>query len=151
MQTVLSFTALWYSSHYFPATANEPEVSHIHRKQLTSVLKNNVDRFAHSFNWFLFRVTLSSTVLIFKSFYCIVLEKIKGKMTPNIKVHSSTCTMSHLSNTHKKLSFTFAHSFNWYLFRMTLAITVSVFKPFYCIVLEKSKGIFTPHLAWPQP
>ncbi len=43
MQTVLPFTALFYSSRYFPTAANEPEVSHIHRKRLTSVLKNNVD------------------------------------------------------------------------------------------------------------
>ncbi len=43
MQTVLPFTALCYSSRYFPAVANEPEVLQIHRKRLTSMLKNKVD------------------------------------------------------------------------------------------------------------
>uniref|UniRef100_A0A9J8AAT0 Coatomer subunit zeta n=1 Tax=Cyprinus carpio carpio TaxID=630221 RepID=A0A9J8AAT0_CYPCA len=35
-----SFAALCYSSRYFPTAANQPEVSHIHRKWLTSALKN---------------------------------------------------------------------------------------------------------------
>ncbi len=43
VQTVLPFTELHYSSHNFSTAANEPEVSHIHRKWLTSVLKNKVD------------------------------------------------------------------------------------------------------------
>ncbi len=45
MQTVLPFTAPCYSSRYFPTAANEPEVSHIHKKtdKLTSALKNKVD------------------------------------------------------------------------------------------------------------
>ncbi len=43
MQTVLPFTALCYSSRYFPTAANEPEISHIRRKRLTSALKNKVD------------------------------------------------------------------------------------------------------------
>ncbi len=34
MQIILWFTALRYSSHCFPTAANEPEVSHIHRKWL---------------------------------------------------------------------------------------------------------------------
>ncbi len=38
---VLPSTAL---SRYFPTTANEPDVSHMHRQQLTSVLKNKVDK-----------------------------------------------------------------------------------------------------------
>ncbi len=41
MQTVLLFTAL---SRYFPTAANEPEVSHIHRKRLTSALKSKLDK-----------------------------------------------------------------------------------------------------------
>ncbi len=40
----LPFTALCYSSPYFPTAANEQEVSHIDRKRLTSALKNKVDR-----------------------------------------------------------------------------------------------------------
>ncbi len=48
VQTVLSFTALCYSSPYFPTAANEQEVSHIDRKRLTSALKNKVDRPASS-------------------------------------------------------------------------------------------------------
>lgn len=54
MQKVLPFTARCSSSRYFPIAANEPEVSHIHRKWLTSVLKNKVDNdaFVHFFaNW----------------------------------------------------------------------------------------------------
>ncbi len=43
VQTVLPFTALYYSSRYVPTAANEPEVSHIYRKQQTSALKNKVD------------------------------------------------------------------------------------------------------------
>ncbi len=40
----LLFTARCYSSGYFPIAANEPEASHIHRKQLTSTLKNKVHK-----------------------------------------------------------------------------------------------------------
>ncbi len=43
MQTFLWFTALSYCSRYVPTAANEPKVSHIHRKRLTSALKNKVD------------------------------------------------------------------------------------------------------------
>ncbi len=43
----LSFTAL-YSSRYFTTAANELEILHIHRKRLTSELKNKVDRPYHS-------------------------------------------------------------------------------------------------------
>ncbi len=43
MQTVLPFTALCYSSGYFPTAASEPEVSHIQRKWLISTLKNKDD------------------------------------------------------------------------------------------------------------
>ncbi len=38
------FTALCYSSGYFPTAANEPEVSHIHRKPLTYTLNNKVEK-----------------------------------------------------------------------------------------------------------
>ncbi len=37
------FTVLCYSSRYFSTAANDPVISHIHRKQLTSALKNKVD------------------------------------------------------------------------------------------------------------
>ncbi len=43
VQTVLPFTARHYSSCYFPTAANKASVLHIHRKQLTSALKNKVD------------------------------------------------------------------------------------------------------------
>ncbi len=43
-----SFTALCYSC-YFPTAANEPKVSHIHRKQITSVLKNKEDTTVQKF------------------------------------------------------------------------------------------------------
>ncbi len=42
-QTVLPFTALRYSSRYFPTAANEPEILHMHRKWLISALKNQAD------------------------------------------------------------------------------------------------------------
>ncbi len=47
--TVLPFTALCYSSHYFPTAANEQEVIHIDRKQLIFALKNEVDIIVSSF------------------------------------------------------------------------------------------------------
>ncbi len=61
MQTVSAFTALSYSSGYFPTAANEPEVkvqasllgrkSRNHRKWFTSVLKNKVDNFVNFANF----------------------------------------------------------------------------------------------------
>ncbi len=45
MRTILPFTALCYSSFYNPIAANEVEVLHIHRKRLTSMLKNKVDMY----------------------------------------------------------------------------------------------------------
>jgi len=70
-------------------------------------------------------VSLSITVFIFKSFYCIVLEKMKGKLTPNTEVHSSTYTMSHVQTLKKKFFLHgFAHSFNIFLFRGQLDISL---------------------------
>ncbi len=43
MWTILQFTALY--SFYIPIAANEVEVLHIHRKRLTSMLKNKVDMY----------------------------------------------------------------------------------------------------------
>lgn len=47
-QIVLQFTVLWNSlfinCSYLLITANESDALHIHRKQLTSALKNKVDR-----------------------------------------------------------------------------------------------------------
>lgn len=41
---ILLFTVLCYSSRYLPIAANASKVLHIHRKYLTSTLKNKVDR-----------------------------------------------------------------------------------------------------------
>ncbi len=42
---IISLHLINYYSLYFPTAANEPEISHINKKQLTSELKNKVDVF----------------------------------------------------------------------------------------------------------
>ncbi len=98
---------------------------------------------AHSSNGYIFRVTLTVPVFIFKAFYCIVLEKNKSKITHNIKMRLSTCTVSHFPTLIKVFLHRLAHSFNGYVYRVTLTITVFIFNSFYCIVLEKNKRKIT--------
>ncbi len=78
--------------------------------------------FAGSFNLVSFSVTLIITVFSFKSFYCIVFEKMNGKYTPRVNMLSRTYHFP-FSNTHNNLSF---------------------IKSFYCMVLEKINGKITP-------
>ncbi len=71
-------------------------------------------------------------------FYCIVLEKNNvNNVTASIQGHSSSFT-SHLvfKHSYKSLLYRFARSFDWFLFRVILTITVLIVKCFYCIVLE---------------
>ncbi len=100
-------------------------------------------RLAHSFNGYVYRVTLTITVSIVKAFYCIVLEKNKSRITHNIKMCLSTCTVSHFPTLMKVFLHRLAHSSNGYIFRVTLTVTVFIFNLFYCIVLEKNKSKIT--------
>ncbi len=97
-------------------------------------------RLAHSFNGYVFRVTLTVTVFPLKAFYCIVLEKTKSKITQNIKMRPTTWIISVYSNTHKKFLHRLAYSLNGYVYSVTLTITIFIFNSFYCIVLEKNKS-----------
>ncbi len=71
-------------------------------------------------------------------FYCIVLEKNNvNNVTASTQGHSSSFTW-HLvfKHSYKYLLYRFARSFDWFLFRVILTITVLIVKCFYCIVLE---------------
>ncbi len=73
-------------------------------------------RLANSCHLYLFRVTLTVTVFIDNVFYCIDLEKTKNKITQNIKMRLSTCSVT-FSNTYKKCSFyRLAHSLYIYIY-----------------------------------
>ncbi len=88
-------------------------------------------------------MTLTITVLIVKSFYCIVLEKIKSKITTNNKMRHSTCTVSHFQTLIKRVRYRLAQYFNWYVIQSD--------PDYYCIncqvillySLEKIKSKFT--------
>ncbi len=97
-------------------------------------------RLAHSFNGYILRVTLTATVFIVKVFYCIVFERTKSKITQNIKMQLSTCTVSHFPTKKKVFLYRLAHSFNGYILRVTLTATVFIVKVFYCLVFERTKS-----------
>ncbi len=63
----------------------------------------------------------------FKYFYGTVLEKINGKFTPSVKVHSNTYIFKHLL---KYFLYRIAHSFNCCMFTGTLPIAVLILSHF---------------------
>ncbi len=153
-RVTLTITVFIYNSFYcIVLEKNKSKITHNNKMRLSTctvshvptLIKVFLHRLAHSFNGYVYRVTLTITVFIVKAFYCIVLEKNKSKITHNIKMRLSTCTVSHVPTLIKVFLHRLAHSFNGYVYRVTLTITVFIVKAFYCIVLEKIKSKITPN------
>ncbi len=108
-----------------------------------TLIKSVPSQVSSFFKGYIFRVTLTVTVFIFNLFYCIVLEKNKSKITHNNKMRLSTCTLSLFPTLIKVYRHRLAHSFNGYVYKVTLTVTVFIFNLFYCIVLEKNKSRIT--------
>ncbi len=83
---------------------------------IQTLIKKILYRIAHYLNWYVFWLTVTITLFIFKTFYCIILEKIKSKITPRNKMHPTTWIISVYSNTHKKFLHRLAYSFLYSLF-----------------------------------
>ncbi len=95
MQTVWLFIA-----RYFPTAANEPEFSHIHRKRLTSALKNKLDmsvsvatrHLNHVIlmkrSWYDFKCALTVLPSLFGLFLCSGLLQTSNHPRP---LHFSDC------------------------------------------------------------